>query len=48
MSHLVDGVVNLTVHPYDINGRWMTNFFTFYTNGAVGYTTTNRNTWFSE
>jgi type II secretory pathway component PulJ len=47
LSHLVDGVLHLTVHPYDINGRWMTNFSTFYTVGVTGYTTTNRNIWFS-
>ena len=47
MSHLVDGVVHLTAHPYDVNGRWMTNFVTSYTLNGTGYTTANRNTWFS-
>ena len=46
MSHLVDGVVHLTVHAYDINGRWMTNYYTFYGSNPV-LTTTNQNTWFS-
>ncbi len=32
-SHLLDGVVNLTVHAYDTNGVWMTNGYAFgYTN----------------
>jgi hypothetical protein len=47
LSHLLDGVVHLTVHPYDINGRWMTDFYTDYTLGPTNYTTTNRNVWFS-
>lgn len=44
MSHLVDGVVHLTVRAYDINGRWMTNTFNVYN---PGQTTIDRNTWFS-
>jgi hypothetical protein len=27
-SHLLDGVVNLTLHAYDTNGVWMTNGYT--------------------
>jgi hypothetical protein len=46
MSHLMDGVVNLTVRAYDVNGRWMTNFYTYYGSSPV-QTTTNRNVWFS-
>jgi len=46
MSHLADGVVQLTVRPYDINGRWMTNFYTYYGSNPV-QATTNRNAWFS-
>jgi prepilin-type N-terminal cleavage/methylation domain-containing protein len=49
MSHLMDGVVHLTVRAYDINGRWMTNLVTVY-GPNPGYTipgfTTNRNTLF--
>jgi len=41
MSHLVDGVVHLTVRAYDINGQWMTNGYPF------GYTNIARNVWFS-
>ncbi len=29
-SHLMDGVVDLTVRPYDPNGFWMTNTVDFY------------------
>jgi hypothetical protein len=48
MSHLMDGVVHLTVRPYDINGRWMTtNVYTIYGSGPTNSTTTNRNAWFS-
>jgi hypothetical protein len=43
MSHLLDGVVHLTVHAYDINGRWMTNVSDVY---GSGQTTTNRNAQF--
>jgi hypothetical protein len=46
LSHLVDGVVHLTVRAYDINGRWMTNFYTYYGPNS-SQTTTNQNTWFS-
>jgi len=31
-SHLMDGVVALTVHAYDANGRWITNSLTVTTN----------------
>jgi hypothetical protein len=41
-SHLMDGVVALTVRPYDPNGFWMTNIYDVY-NGQV---TTNQNTGF--
>ncbi len=34
-SHLLDGVVDLTVRAYDTNGVWMTNGYTFgYANAA--------------
>jgi hypothetical protein len=42
-SHLMDGVVHLTVRAYDPNGFWMTNTYPFY-NGQI--TTTNNNVWF--
>ncbi len=32
MSHLVDGVVNLTVRAYDPNGVWINNYYQSYTN----------------
>jgi len=41
MSHLMDGVVHLTVRAYDPNGYWMTNGYPF------GYTNYARNVWFS-
>ncbi len=41
MSHLMDGVVHLTVRAYDNNGYWMTNGYPF------GYTNTARNVWYS-
>ena len=42
MSHLMDGVVDLTVRAYDTNGYWMTNGY------AVTDTQTSpRNVWFS-
>jgi type II secretory pathway pseudopilin PulG len=37
-SHLLDGVVGLTVHAYDTNGVWMTNGYAF------GYVKTPNNT----
>lgn len=43
LSHLADGVVNLTVRPYDDNGYWMTNTSQFYD----GRWHTNVNVWFS-
>jgi type II secretory pathway pseudopilin PulG len=43
MSHLMDGVVHLTVRASDPNGYWMTNVYEFY----GGRTVTNRNVWFS-
>ena len=43
MSHLMDGVVHLTVRAYDINGQWMTTTYPFY-NGQI--TSTNRNVLF--
>ena len=39
MSHLMDGVVGLTVRAFDTNGFWMTNFSDTY----GGQTVTNRN-----
>ncbi len=41
-SHLMDGVVDLTVRAYDPNGFWMTSTTNFYT----GQLTTNQNTVF--
>ena len=41
MSHLVDGVVHLTVRAYDTNGYWMTNGY------PIGYTHIARNAWFT-
>ncbi|MGO9585209.1 MAG: prepilin-type N-terminal cleavage/methylation domain-containing protein [Limisphaerales bacterium] len=41
-SHLVDGVVHLTVRAYDPNGYWMTNTTEIYS----GWYVTNRNVWF--
>jgi hypothetical protein len=42
-SRLMDGVVHLTVRPYDRNGRWMTNTYVY--DGAIR-SGTNRNVWF--
>jgi len=39
-SHLLDGVVGLTVHAYDTNGVWMTNGYSF------GYNNTPKNVLF--
>lgn len=41
-SHVMDGVVDLTVRPYDPNGYWMTNTFQYDGSQWV----TNQNTWF--
>ena len=41
MSHLIDGVLQLTVRAYDPNGRWMTNGYPF------GYTNLAKNAWFA-
>ena len=32
MSHLVDGVVHLTLRAYDVNGTWINNYYQTYTN----------------
>jgi type II secretory pathway pseudopilin PulG len=40
-SHLMDGVLSLTVKAYDLNGIWLTNGFGNLTNLTV------KNTWFS-
>ncbi len=42
-SHLMDGVVDLTVRAYDPNGFWMTNTYPFF-NGSTG--STNNNVYF--
>jgi hypothetical protein len=42
MSHLMDGVMHLTVRAYDNNGYWMTNTYNF----AGGQITTNKNVQF--
>ncbi|HUA37264.1 MAG TPA: prepilin-type N-terminal cleavage/methylation domain-containing protein, partial [Candidatus Sulfopaludibacter sp.] len=44
-SHLVDGVVDLMVRPYDLNGLEMTNTYEYNYNGTTS-TLTNRNTCF--
>ena len=41
MSHLMDGVVGLTVRACDVNGVWMTNGYVSLTNMTV------KNAWFS-
>jgi hypothetical protein len=41
LSHLQDGVMQLTVRAYDPNGYWMTN--TVVTNAAASFSGTNRN-----
>ena len=43
MSHLMDGVVALTVHPYDANGYSMANLYQFDGSQWV----TNQNAWFN-
>ena len=43
MSHLVDGVVALTVRPYNPGGYWMTNLYQFDGSQWV----TNQNVWFA-
>jgi type II secretory pathway pseudopilin PulG len=51
LSHLVDGVMHLTVRAYDINGRWMTNTYVYDTNNYASSGTNwygpNRNVWFA-
>ena len=47
VSHLMNGVVHLTVRPYDPNGYWMTNFYTYF-GPNLGLTTTNQNATFSQ
>jgi type II secretory pathway component PulJ len=37
MSHLVDGVVHLTVRAYDANGNWINNYYQPYTNALNTY-----------
>ena len=41
-SHLMDGVVHLTVRAYDPNGLWMTNTYAY----PEDRITTNKNVWF--
>ena len=45
LSHLVDGVVHLTVRPYNPDGYCMTNLYV--TNVTARYSGTNRNVWFT-
>ena len=49
MSHLMDGVVHLTVRAYDPNGYWMTNLPTYYYDPVFGQMTNDlsKNVWFS-
>ena len=42
MSHVLDGVVHLTVRAFDPNGYWMTNTYQFHSTQWV----TNKNVWF--
>jgi hypothetical protein len=42
MSHLMDGVVALTVRPYDVNGGLMTNYVTY----SSGQYVTNENVFY--
>ena len=42
MSHLMDGVVNLTVRAYDVNGGWMTNHLVV----SGGRVITNKNVYY--
>ncbi len=37
MSHLIDGVVHLTVRAYDTNGTWINNYSQPYTNALNTY-----------
>ena len=37
MSHLIDGVVHLTLHAYDTNGNWINNYSQPYTNALNTY-----------
>jgi prepilin-type N-terminal cleavage/methylation domain-containing protein len=45
-SHLVDGVVDLMVRPYDPNGLGMTNTYEYNYNGIINNTNINQNTLF--
>lgn len=47
LSHLVDGVVQLTVRPYDPDGYWMTATTNIYWYAGTSHGTTNRNVWFA-
>jgi prepilin-type N-terminal cleavage/methylation domain-containing protein len=49
LSHLMDGVVHLTVRAYDPNGYWMTNLPTYYYDPVFGQMTNDlsKNVWFS-
>ncbi|HEY1662291.1 MAG TPA: hypothetical protein VGI03_07720 [Verrucomicrobiae bacterium] len=43
MSHLMDGVVGLTVRAFDTNGVWLTNGYNF----SLGQSNVLKNTWFT-
>jgi prepilin-type N-terminal cleavage/methylation domain-containing protein len=43
MSHLIDGVVDLRLHAYDVNGYQMTNIYQYEPAAVI----TNQNVWFS-
>jgi len=45
MSHVMDGVVNMTVRPYDINGYWMTNLNESH---GAGLSNVNANVMFAQ
>jgi len=41
MSHVMDGVVHMTVRPYNQNGNWMTNYFQWINNNSEKITNQN-------
>jgi type II secretory pathway component PulJ len=47
LSHVMDGVVHLTVRPYDINGYWMTNNLFYVYPGNANNISRRDNVWFS-
>ena len=47
LSHVLDGVVHLTVRPFDAGGYWMTNSARVLATGVNGQTNVHQNAWFS-